>query len=245
MVNVVITKKSLDALLREVRLRVDGVTSIITPYNREQIAKAAFTIIGKEFVRQTNRYAAANKKSMHHVYEWNKAGNNSNRLFTLNRDYVQGGRLVVSTKFLESRASVPVSPQLRRAGKNGKSVKGGHVFKNKAYVMESGRPVHIQAKGAKALAFPGKNGIVFIPRGQSITVRNPGGKAVAGSFTRHTREWFKNPANTTGTLLSSGYLKKLEVEIARCLRVNNSGAPNVATTIKKVSDQYSKGVKVI
>lgn len=245
MVNVVVTKKSLDALLREVKLKVDGTSSIITPYNREQIAKAAFTIIGKEFVRQTNRYAAANRKSMHHVYEWNKAGNNSNRLFTLNRDYVQGGRLIISTKFLESKTSVPVSPQLRRAGKNGKSVKGGHVFRKKASIMESGRPVHIQAKGAKALAFPGRNGIVFIPRGRSVTIKNPGGKAVVGSFTRHTRQWFMNPTNTTGTLLSSGYLKKLEVEIAKCLTVNDAGASKVSTTIKKVSDEYSKGIKVI
>ena len=49
MVNIAITKKSIDELLREVKLKVDGVTSITTPYNREQIAKAAFTIIGKEF----------------------------------------------------------------------------------------------------------------------------------------------------------------------------------------------------
>ena len=55
MVNIAITKKSIDELLREVKLKVDGVTSITTPYNREQIAKAAFTIIGKEFIRQTNR----------------------------------------------------------------------------------------------------------------------------------------------------------------------------------------------
>jgi len=245
MVNVTITKTSLDALLNEVKLRVDGVTSIITPYNREQVAKAAFTIIGKEFVRQTNRYASANKSSMHHVYEWNKSGNNSSRLFRLNRDYVQDGKLIISTKLLDSRTSVPVSPQLRKVGKNGKSVKGGHIFKNKASVMEAGKPITIQAKGAKALAFPGRNGIVFIPKGRSVTVRNPGGKAVGGSFTRHTKEWFKNPVNTTGSLLSSGYLKKLEIEIAKCLSVNKSGRMNVATTIKKVSDQYSKGIKVI
>lgn len=246
MASVTITKKSLDNLLREVRLKVDGVQSITTPYNREQIAKAAFVIVGKEFIRQTNRYAAANKKSMHHVYEWNKVGSNSARLFTLNRLTVQGGKLTIGTKFLNSKTSVPVSPQLRRPGKNGKSVKGGHVFKNKADVMESGKLVNISAKNAKALAFVGKgNKIVFVPKGWYVTVRNPGGKAVKGSFTRHTKEWFRNPANVNGALMSSSFMKKLELEIAKSLRANKAGPANVSSAIKKVSDAYAKGEKVL
>jgi hypothetical protein len=246
MPNITITKKSLDEVLREVKLKVEGVTSIITPYNREQIAKAAFVIVGKEFIRQINRYAAANKQSMHHIYEWNKVGSNSARLFTLNRTSVSGGRLTISTKFLNSRSEVPVSPQLRRPGKNGKSVKGGHVFKNKADIMESGKTVHISAKNAKALAFPGKDGkIKFIPRGYYVSVRNPGGKFVKGSFTKYSKEWFRNPSNVSAALMSSGYLKKLEVEVARSLKANKTGTPNVSTAIKKVSDQYAKGIKVL
>lgn len=245
MVNIAITKKSIDELLREVKLKVDGVTSITTPYNREQIAKAAFTIIGKEFIRQTNRYATANKSSMHHMYEWNKSGSNANRLFTLNRDYVSGGKLVMSTKFLNSRTPVPVDPRLKKPGKNGKTARGGHIFKNKAIVMETGKPLTIRAKNAKALVFAGRDGLVFIPKGKSVIVRNPGGKAVKGSFTRNTKKWFQNPQNTSGTLMASGYMKKLEVEIAKCLTVNKAGIPSVSTTIKKVSDQYSKGAKVL
>jgi Cu/Ag efflux pump CusA len=39
--------------------------------------------------------------------------------------------------------------------------------------------------------------------------------------------------------------KILETEIAKCLMVNKAGISNVSTTIKKVSDQYSKGAKVL
>lgn len=246
MPSITITKSSLDALLKEARGKELSIKSIITPYNREQVAKAAFTIIGKEFIRQTNRYAAANKKSMHHIYEWNKVGNNSGRLFTLNRTQVRSGKLIVTTKFLDSRTPVPVSPQLRRPGKNGRVVKGGHIFKNKASIMEQGKTVHIQAKNAKALVFPGKDGkIKFIPRGYYVSVRNPGGRAVSGSFTKYTSEWFRNPSHTTGVLLSSGYVKRLETEIAKELRKNKSGPANVSSAIKKISDQYSKGETVL
>lgn len=246
MPSIIVTKTSLDNLLKEVRGKELGIKSIITPYNREQVAKAAFTILGKEFIRKTNIYAAANKNSMHHVYEWNKVGVNTARLFTLNRTGVRGGRLVITTKFLDSSSPVPVSPQLRRPGKSGRVVKGGHIFKNKASVMEEGKTVHIQAKNAKALAFPGKDGkIKFIPRGYYVSVRNPGGRAVRGSFTKHAMAWFRNPANTSGILMASGYMKRLETEIARELRKNKSGPANVSTAIKKVSDQYSKGQVVL
>lgn len=242
MITMSLTKKSTDDLFRELKLKVDGLNSINTTYNREQIGKAAFTIIGNEFIRQVNRYSAANKESMHHVYEWGNVGSNSARLFTLNRAAVKDGKLVFSLNFLNSKTAVPVSPSLRKPGKTGKSVKGGHIFKNKAEIMESGKAVHISANRAKALAFPGKDGkIKFIPRGYYVTVRNPGGRAVKGSFGRYVKAWFRNPSNTSMLLISSGYFTKLEKEIGKNLNNKGAGSPNVSTAIKKISDQYSKG----
>jgi hypothetical protein len=245
MPNVTITKDSLDKMLAEARRKVDGVGSLRTPYNREQLAKAVFTIAGKEFIRQTNILAVNNKKSFHHVYEWNKLGSDRSRLFRLVRAGVRGGRLIISTEFTDSKKPSPIHPNLLVPGKTGRTVTSKHVFKKKAQVMEDGKPVYIQAKYSRFLAIPTKTGIAFIPRGRVVVVRNPGGKAVAKSFTKHSTSWFRNNVNINNALSSSGFYTRLSREISKELNKKGAGTPHVSTAIKRVSDSYSKGLRVI
>lgn len=245
MPSVIVRQKDLDDLLVEVRRKVEGVKTLVTPYNKEQLAKAIFVVAGKDFIKHTHLVAVSNPKAFHHIYEWNKVGKENARLFKLVRSRVSGGKMSISTQFIESRTIVPVSKQLMTPGKTGRVVKSKYVFKNKAEIMESGKPVRISPKVSDYLAINGKNGPIFIRKPNSVSVRNPGGKQVKNSFTKLFKEWFRNPANIEKSLMSCGLLVKLEKELAKELSVNKTGKERASSVIKKVTDAYSKGIDVL
>jgi hypothetical protein len=108
--------------------------------------------------------ARSNPKALHHVYEWNQTGSPSSRLFDLNYTVSNLG-LSINSKFRQSRT---VSENMTVP------------FYNKAKIMEDGIPVTISPTKAQVLKFNGPNGEVFTKN--PITVDNPGGDQVYGSF---------------------------------------------------------------
>lgn len=241
---IVVTKKSLDEMLLEANNKLLGIKAIITPKNRESMAKAVFTIGGNAFIRATNTRAKDNKPAFHHIYEWNQVGTQKGRLFNLVRTSVKDGRLIITSQFYESNTEVPISKELS-AKSDKKSVKSVHIFKNKANVMEDGNSVRIEAKTAKALVFASENGLIFIPKPHSVVVRNPGGIAVKGSYTKHFREWFRNPANIYAAVAATAMFKSIEKEVARELNARGAGAARVTSVISSVTARYSKGLTTL
>jgi hypothetical protein len=115
--------------------------------------------------------AKGNPNALHHVYEWYQTGSPEARLFDI--DYtVSGAGLTFNSKFRQSRtlkedSNVP--------------------FYNKASIMENGVPVVITPKKSSVLVFEEGGNTVFTKG--SITVRNPGGQYVPGSFERTIDEF--------------------------------------------------------
>jgi hypothetical protein len=115
--------------------------------------------------------AKGNPNALHHVYEWYQTGSPSARLFDI--DYtVSNLGLTFNSKFRQSRtlkedSNVP--------------------FYNKASIMENGVPVTISPKKSSVLVFEQGGETIFTKN--PITVRNPGGDYVAGSFERTIDEF--------------------------------------------------------
>jgi hypothetical protein len=115
--------------------------------------------------------ARGNPQALHHVYEWYQTGSPNARLFDI--DYtVSNLGLTVNSKFRQSRtvkedSNVP--------------------FYNKAKIMEEGTPVTITPKKSSVLAFNQGGETIFTKK--SVTVRNPGGDFVQGSFERTVDEF--------------------------------------------------------
>ena len=109
--------------------------------------------------------ARADREALHHVYEWFRTGSPDARLFNLTYTVSNVGLSINST----FRQSQTVSED------------GTVPFYNKAYIMENAIPVTIKPKKT-ALKFEGGAGEVFTKK--PITVRNPGGDEVEGSFER-------------------------------------------------------------
>jgi hypothetical protein len=125
--------------------------------------------LGKSVIFAMGQYvdmqARSNPRSLHHVYEWYQTGSPQARLFDI--DYtVSNLGLSFNSKFRQSQslsqdANVP--------------------FYNKASIMENGIPVLIKPKRT-VLAFEKGGQTVFTRK--PVSIRNPGGEDVEGSFER-------------------------------------------------------------
>lgn len=155
--------------------------------------------LGKSVIFSLGQYidseARANSRSLHHVYEWYKTGSPSSRLFSLNYTVSNLGLSINSTfrqsSTIKENMTVP--------------------FYNKAKIMEEGIPVVIKPKNGGALKFDAGAGEVFITK--PITIRNPGGEEVEGSFERVFDE-FMRTYFTQAFLRSSGLLAYLNKPVA-------------------------------
>ena len=115
--------------------------------------------------------AKGNPRALHHVYEWYQTGSPSARLFDL--DYtVSNLGLSINSTFKQSRT-------LREDS--------NEPFYNKASIMERGIPVTITPKKSSVLVFEEGGETIFTKN--PITVRNPGGDEVRGSFEKTVDEF--------------------------------------------------------
>jgi hypothetical protein len=117
--------------------------------------------------------ARANKEALHHVYEWYQTGSPQARLFDITYTVSNLGLSLNSTfrqsRTLQQDATTP--------------------FYNKAKIMEDGIPVVIRPKKNSVLRFYEGGETVFTSK--PVTVRNPGGNQVEGSFERIFDEFMK------------------------------------------------------
>jgi hypothetical protein len=111
---------------------------------------------------------------LHHVYEWYMTGSPQARLFEI--------KARATSANIEFDANFTQSKSLKSGAKK--------PFYNKAMVMEKGIPLTIRPRESKVLAFEDDGEQVFT-RGP-VTIQDPGGPQVQGSFDRVFREFFNN-----------------------------------------------------
>jgi ethanolamine utilization protein EutQ (cupin superfamily) len=172
----------------------------------QEFAKTMFNQINKDFGNYVDAQARVKSKELHHVYEWKKVGKKDYRLFKLN-------------KFTPSFTAVP-SETSRRA----------HVFSMKASVMEAGKPLIIAPRHSERLVFKGSTGIVFLPKGQSVTVSKPGGAYVKDSFRKVYIMYFK------GNLLFESVKKS---EFKKVLKNRLTKSLRLPSEVKRISYSFS------
>ena len=242
MIKLSISKASLDALNREIDLKVKAIGHMTQPEFLNEVSKAVFVILGERFVLAVDRFSVTNPKRMHHIYEWGKVGTPSGRLFVLNKAILVSGSMTISTEFKPSKTPVPINPELLSPGATGKVVSRKNVFRDKAKVMEEGRAVHYQAK--KMLAFMGSDlGIKFIKPGTTVNINNPGGKFVKGSLATFMSAWYNKNAQTI--IDSSGLYERIANETAIVLSKKNAGISDVRAVTRQVVNSIVAGREII
>lgn len=139
--------------------------------------------------------ARLSPEALHHIYEWHQTGSPDARLYDINYTI---SNLGLSFKSTFSQSTVI---------KNGSNVP----FYDKARIMEEGVPVTITPKASKVLAFEADGRTVFT-RGP-VTVENPGGPEVQGSFGQVFDQFFMSYFSQS-FLNSSGILDKIKNPVA-------------------------------
>jgi hypothetical protein len=183
-------------------------------------AKTLFNQINKDFGLYIDAQARMKPKALHHVYEWDDTGNSTKRLFRLNKKMSNGLSFQIGYKFILSKTA-PVKTRNQKR----------YVFKNKASIMEQGIPVTITPRtpGGR-LVFEYMGEPMFMPKGASVTVQRPGGRAATHQFKLHYAKFF------TGDLVNlsikkSGFQRIFNDRIARAM-----GLP---LNIRKVKYSFS------
>lgn len=187
-----------------------------------------FNSLRDDFGNYVDTKARINPRSLHHVYEWNRTGSPAARLFDLRR---------MSSGTLSFQIDYFFKPS--RTFSSNKSSKKKYKFTNKASIMESGTPVTISPRSSKRLVFEINNEVVFMPEGQSVVVRNPGGKAAKNQFTLSYSHFFSGPL-AGQSIRKSGFHKLFGSAMGNALttpghikRVQYSFSPN---TIRSEAD---------
>ena len=186
---------------------------------QSKFTKTIFDQIDTDFGNYIDALARSKPKSLHHVYEWKRVGNKSARLFKLNKISERGLSFRIDYSLLPSKSMVPSTNSNRR-----------HVFVNKASVMEEGNPLVIRPKNAERLVFEYNGEMVYIPKGQSVTVKRPGGSAARNQFgLAHSRFFSGRLVNES--IKKSGFQKIFNASMAKAL--------SIPSNIKKVQYSFS------
>jgi hypothetical protein len=168
-----------------------------------------YTQIEKDFGNYIDAKARTNPRSLHHVYEWNRVGEKSARLFKLNRLNTDQLSFKVLYDFLPSKSFAKSSSKRR------------HVFTNKASVMEAGMPLKIAPRHSQRLVFEVNGYTVYMPKGASVTVRRPGGPGVKNSFQMAYSHFFKgNLVNES--IKRSGFQNLFNSSLSKALDLPNN-----------------------
>lgn len=153
-------RKTMDNIIDYSNGFIDGV---------HQGKKVFLNNLGQSVIAALGQYidmqARLNPRALHHVYEWYQEGNRNARLFNLTYTVSNLGLSVNST----FRQSLSLSQESTAP------------FYNKASIMENGIPVLIKPKKT-VLAFEKAGKTVFTRK--PVTVRDPGGEEVQGSYER-------------------------------------------------------------
>ena len=99
--------------------------------------------------------------------------------------------------------------------------------------MEEGIPVIISPKASKRLVFKIDDNVVFMPKGASVTVQRPGGRAATNQFKLAYSRFFSGPLVSL-SIKKSGFQKIFNQDLARAL--------DVPMDIKKVQYKFSPNV---
>lgn len=196
-----------------------------------------FSQIEKDFGFYMDAKARTSPSSLHHVYEWNRVGDPAARLFKLNQKDVNGLSFRVGTEFKISKTAVPSNVGRTR-----------HVFRNKAAIMEEGRPLVIKPKNAERLVFEIRGSVIYMPKGESVTIRSAGGGKTTTRYQIAYAQFFRGNL-VSQSIKNSGFQKMFGVSMAKALklpsdikRVKYSFSPNTINMQSRVALEAAFGV---
>jgi len=234
--------KSINAAEQLIQSKITQAETIISSTAMTEIARAVFTITAKKFLQDLSMVAIQDPTRYHHLYEWDRIGSQSDKLFVMKQKSVKNGNLSITFVPMKSTKPVPVNARLLEPSLSGKVVHSTHIFKDKMRIMEENDPIHYQTKKTIVFASDG-NRLVFVPKGHIISIMNPGGKETSHALKEYSSQWYSMKA--AQIVSESNLMDRIGSEVAKTLNQTNSSSSKIQDTIKRVTSAYSKGLTEI
>lgn len=162
----------------------------VNPINKQKINRGAALLIKNYFNQYLDSRARQTPSAYHHVYEFDRTGESSARLFTAVVGNSPDGSATITYSFTPAKDPNP----------------DGYPFPNKAKVMENGETIVVTPKRSKYLKFEINDG-QFVTLEKAV-IRNPGGTEVKGSFQSTFQTFMAGQGNTI--LERLGFFKRIE-----------------------------------
>lgn len=186
-----------------------------SPAFQKKFTEVIFNQIDKDFGYYIDAKARTSPSQFHHVYEWKGVGDPSARLFSLKIRNQNALSFQVGYDFKLSKTAVPSNTSNTR-----------HVFRNKAAIMEEGGPLTISPKNAERLVFEVRGSMVFMPKGESVTISRAGGGKTTSRFQIAYAQFFKGNL-VSSSIKRSGFQKLFNAGLTKAM-----GLPKNIKTIK-------------
>jgi hypothetical protein len=238
-IQIKIDESSFKNIEKIVTHKVEQLEYVVSSNAKTEIAKAVFTITTKRFLKDLSNAAKNDEKKYHHLYESNKIGSNSKKLFLVKRTKFQHGDLNISFIPLKSTEPVRISKRLLRPGPTGKKVTARSIFRDKMEVMESNKPVHILTKRTIVFSPDGEN-LVFVPRNKIINIMSPGGKDTTNALQNFATTWYSTKAEIV--VRQSSLFKRIASRVGVVVNRKGSTKSDVLNAIKQVTSKYSNEI---
>lgn len=190
---------------------LDGINIQSINFN-QQLAEFTIDVLNKYI----DSRARSNPSALHHVYEWDRVGSPSDRLFEM-QSSVSNNIISFTGKFLPSKSISSTSNE---------------PFTDKANIMENGIAITIEPRNSDVLAFEADGELVFTRN--SIYIEHPGGDEVAGSFGKIIDDFFT-------TYFTNAFLEPLLRELSTPTEFSRSfaaGARSGASVGVKSGKKY-------
>jgi hypothetical protein len=188
------------------------------PVNKQKINRGAALLVRNYFDLYLDSRARQNPSAYHHVYEFEKTGNPTARLFKAVVTNAPDGSAVINYSFNQAKDPNPE----------------GYPFPNKADVMEKGETIIVTPKRGRYLRYRLEDG-QFVTSEKSV-IRNPGGDQVRGSFESTFRSFMISQSSII--LQKFRFFEKIELSILNKRRLSipriNSGMTADAANRAKI-----------
>jgi hypothetical protein len=238
-VQIKIDESSFRNIEKIVTHKVEQLEYMLSPNSKTEISKAIFTITARRFLKDLSHAARNDEKRYHHLYESNKIGSDSKKLFIIKRSKIQYGELIISFVPLKSTEPVRISERLLRPGPTGKKVTARSIFRNKMEVMESNKPIHILTKKTIVFSPDGEN-LVFVPKNKIINIMSPGGKDTTNALQNFANTWYSTKAEIV--VKQSDLFKRIASRVGVVVNRKGSSKSDVLNAIKQVTSKYSNEI---
>jgi hypothetical protein len=140
----------------------------------QRFSRNVFAGLKTGFYGRTDARARSNQERFHHLYEWGATGSGDARLFRLISRNIGSEAFEISYEYLDSKVPVPNS---------------GHIFADKARIMEEGIQVTITPKSSSVLVFEVDG--ETIATSNPVVVPNPGGDMVKNALREEFMFYFR------------------------------------------------------